>query len=216
MKTAATPQKLKRKRTDGSQPSFPLFRQPSFARQIGAVASPSAPEKKNIDTNNTLVGGATSTWSQVFLINPIPQGASSNQRIGRRCTLTSMLIRWNLSGASAGLARLLVIYDHAPNGALPLITDILTLNLFNAPMNLINNDRFMVLHDEIAISPNAAAANTMAGKWNYKRQPLQNQWTNAATGTIADITTGAVYFIACAPGVIVGVDFVARVRFTDL
>lgn len=189
---------------------------PSFARQIGAVASSTAPEKKNFDLAGTLTGAGAGQWSPVTLINGIAQGNTANTRIGRRLTLTSMTVRWTTTGAFSGTGRWMIIYDHAPNGALPLITDILTVDTVNGFMNLINNDRFMVIHDEYINNFNTAGAATMCGKWNYNRQPLQNQWTNAATGTIADITTGAVYILACSPNVITGVVFGSRIRFTDM
>lgn len=197
--------------TTVEQRPFKRPRQQSFAKQIGAVASDTAPEKKNVDGAGTLTGAAAGTWSPVTLVNGIAQGATANTRIGRRVTIKSMLVRWH--SISVGVVRWMVVYDHAPNGALPAITDILTTDSFNGPMNLINNDRFMVLHDEVVNFTNGTSA---AGKWNYKRQPLQMQYTNAATGVIADITTGAIYMMAVHNTGTVAVVFSVRTRFTDL
>jgi len=185
----------------------------SMARQIGAVAQPMTPEKKNFDLSASIQGAAATTWSAVTLINGIAQGATANTRIGRRLTLKSVQYRASFA-LSVGPVRVLVVYDHAPNGALPAITDIVTVNDFQAPMNLINNDRFMVLHDNI-LHP-AAVDVALGEKWFKKLNPnLQNQWTNAATGTIADITTGAIY-IATVSTTQVAMTFTTRVRFTDL
>lgn len=194
----------------------PLKRSRSFANQIGAVASVSAPEKKNVDGGGpgTLTGAAANTWSAVTLVNGITQGATANTRVGRRVTLISFLMRWAVSNTNAP-TRIMIVYDHAPNGALPAITDILTFDGFTAVNNLINNDRFIVLHDEIV---NLLQSSTIfGGKTFIKRQPLQMQYTNAATGTIADITTGAVYIMACSiSGVAANVQYTFRTRFTDL
>jgi len=194
----------------------PLKRSRSFANQIGAVASVSAPEKKNVDGGGpgTLTGGAANTWSAVTLVNGITQGATANTRVGRRVTLISFLMRWAVSNTNSP-TRIMIVYDHAPNGALPAITDILTFDGFTAVNNLINNDRFIVLHDEIV---NLQSPSTIVGgKTFIKRQPLQMQYTNAATGTIADITTGAVYIMACSiSGVAANVQYTFRTRFTDL
>lgn len=194
--------------------------QPSFARQIGAVAAPSAPERKNIDVTTTITGGAAGIWSAVTLLNQIAQGATANQRIGRRVVLKSLLLRYNLAPSSTNnYGRVLVVYDHAPNGALPVITDILTVDQINGPNNLINNDRFMVLHDEYLCNPASINAR-ICGKWYLKLGPggvgLQNQWTNATTGTIADITTGAIYIMTCDPSSTNSLAFTARIRFTDM
>lgn len=194
----------------------PFKRSRSFANQIGAVASINQPEKKNVDGGGpgTLTGAAANTWSPVTLVNGIAQGATANTRIGRRVTLVSFLMRWAVTN-TAGSTRLMIVYDHAPNGALPAITDILTLDAFTGVNNLINNDRFMVLSDEI-INLNVASA-YMGGKTFIKRQALQMQYTNAATGTIADITTGAVYIMACSiGGTAASVQYTFRTRFTDL
>lgn len=197
--------------TTVEQRPFKRPRQQSFAKQIGAVAFTGAPEKKNVDGAGTLSGAGAGQWSPVTLVNGIAQGATANTRIGRRVTLTSMLVRWSLA-SNVPQVRFLVIYDHAPNGALPAIADILTSDNYLAPMNLINNDRFMVLHDE---NINQMGGAGMAGKWVYKRQPLQMQYTNAATGVIADITTGAIYLLAANIGT-ASMVFSVRTRFTDL
>lgn len=185
-----------------------------FARQIGAVASSNAPEAKNLDQAMALNPAAAFQWSALTLLNPIPQGNNAVTRIGRRVTITKIVIRWRLGGV---YARFAVIYDHAPNGVLPAITDIFTINDVNGVNNLNNNDRFMILHDEYINSTNGQSSNadSMAGKWVYKGLPLQNQWTNAVTGTIADITTGAIYVAVATTSSSSIWTAYARVRYTD-
>jgi len=191
----------------------PPRRQPSFATQIGAVASKTAPEEKSLDQAFALTPTAAFQFSALQLLNPIPQGVSTAQRIGRRVVITKIVIRWRLVDA---YSRFMVVYDHAPNGSLPLITDILNINDVNGVNNLANNDRFMILHDEYICSTNTnAVGGTMAGKWIYKRQPLINQWATVATGTIADITTGAIYAIHAGPSTGAVLTCYARVRYTD-
>lgn len=189
-----------------------------FAAQIGAVASSTAPEKKNLDTSSTLTGAAASQFAPLNFLNGIARGASPNERIGRRIVLKSLLVRWQAPTSQAPF-RLLVVYDHAPNAALALITDVLTADAINNPMNLVNNDRFMVLHDEL-VNQNSSGQQCV-GKFYIKLGPkgvgLQCQWNGNATGTIADITTGAILFTACsASGGTVSIPFISRVRYTDL
>lgn len=207
----------KTKPQQSAQDVFPRkrIRTEPFARQIGAVAKPGAPEAKNLDQAMALAAvGAAYQWSALTLLNSIPQGNTAVTRIGRRVTITKLVIRWRFGGP---YCRFTVIYDHAPNGALPAITDIFVINDINGVNNLINNDRFMILHDEYIVSANgqSSSADSMAGKWVYKGPPLQNQWTNAATGTIADITTGAIYVAVATTSTASVWTAYARVRYTD-
>jgi len=183
-----------------------------FAHQIGAVAVAGAAEKKNLDIGPTALASAGTAWSAVTLVNGIAQGSTANTRIGRRVTLTKFFIRWNAT-ATAACSRFIVVYDHAPNGALPVITDILTVDSINGVNNLVNNDRFMILHDE-HINYQASGLPT-SGKWVYKGKPLQMVYTNAATGVIADINVGAIYVITCGTAATT-LNFLSRVRYTDM
>lgn len=190
--------------------SFKRPRQ-DFAKQIGAVASSTAAEQKNVDGSASLVS-ALAAWSAVTLVNGVAQGTTANTRIGRRLTITKVFLRWNCS-ATGAVSRFMVVYDHSPNGALPVITDILTLDQINGVNNLINNDRFMILHDEYVNYQ--ASGLPVAGKWVYKGKPLQMIYTNAATGGIADITVGSIYVICVGTGATT-LNFVSRVRYTDM
>lgn len=185
----------------------------TFARQIGAVASTTAPEKKNVDGSATITSAAATTWSAVTLVNGIAQGTTANTRIGRRVTISKLFVRWHVT-STASVARWMVVYDHAPNGSLPAITDILTVDSFIGVNNLINNDRFLILHDEIVNQQ--AASVPVGGKWIYKGQALQQQYTNAATATIADITTGAIYIMVVGSAASTALGFTFRTRYTDM
>lgn len=190
------------------------FKRPrtSFATQIGATGS-FAPEKKNVDGTPSLTSVGTA-WSALSLINSIAQGAGGTQRIARKVNMVSLLVRASLTTAATGNLRWMVVYDHAPQGALPAITDILVVDSINSPQNLNNNDRFMIIHDEL-INSNSGGTVIHVSKFFRKFNPgLQSVWTNAATGTIADVTTGAVY--VCAVGTAaVTLNAYTRIRFTD-
>ena len=57
-----------------------------------------------------------------ILINGIVQGAGNNQRIGNKVSLKALRMKGqiiNLATAVQTYARLLVVYDKQPNGALP-------------------------------------------------------------------------------------------------
>lgn len=197
-----------------------VFKKNNFAKQIGAVASATAPEQKNIDIGvSTLTPAAANQWSALTFLNQIAQGTTANQRVGRRLTITKLTIRWK---TLVTYGRLLVVYDHQSNGTAAAITDILTVNDINGVMNLINNDRFYVMHDEYINCSNNNSANQggMAGTFTWdsrkkRNSPLQNQWSNATTGGIADCTTGAIYIMWAADTTTSVLSFLSRIRYTD-
>jgi len=195
-----------------------------MARQIGATAGsgPVVAERKNIDASATLTSGLN-IWSAITLLNGIAQGTAVGQRIGRKTVLKSLLVRWQIS-TWQGVTRILVVYDHNPNGALPLIADILTnpgVLGINAPNNLGNSDRFLILKDfypgkDFSLTMGATAS---IGDSFFIKLPdggLQNQWTDATTGTIADVTTGAIYIMSVSISAASPVIFTSRIRYTDV
>lgn len=213
MDVSVRPKKTKKAQTPAVERPFKRPRQQSFAKQIGAVGSFS-PEKKNQDVTGAPASVGTA-WSALTLLNPIVQGTGVNGRIGRRLNMVAFHIRATVTTSSAaGNARWMVVYDHAPNGALPAITDILVVDNINSPTNLNNNDRFMILHDELINAP-GFSTQIIATKWFRKfPQGLQSIWTNAATGTIADITSGAVY-VMCVGSAATTFTFYSRIRYID-
>lgn len=208
----------------------------SLARQIGAAAPTRlAIEKKAVDVNSAPTIGNGATWSGPFLLNGISQGTGVQQRVGRKTTLKSLMMRWNCGdGASfQRIWRWALVYDREPQGALPVALDIFSLDSINGLNNLDNSDRFMILHDEYPVEKNGYIATfgggtagtvnpvNYAGK-HYVKFPgngLECTWSNAATGLIADCHTGALYIMfvtqASASGTMT-FNYNARTRFTDL
>jgi len=188
----------------------------SMARQIGAAGGDSRPELKDVAGLQALTSAAATTWSPLSFIAGIATGTSAGQRVGRKTLLKSLLVRWNTSYASANSARLMVVYDHSPNGVLPLITDILNINSLNGINNLDNSDRFIILKD-FYLNTQIPDGQLFKAESFFLKWPegLQQVWTAAGTGTIADCTTGALYIMACG-GVAVTVNTTTRVRYTDV
>lgn len=219
---------------DGSNAPFKKPRvsgQTRMAIALGAQA-PRFPyiEKKQKDSNATSVTIASlaATWSALTLLNGIASGVGPDGRLGRRLNMKSLMVRWihfpqTIAGSFIGDIRILVIYDRNPQGALPAITDILSVDSITGIMNLNNSDRFMVLIDDLPCQTQgrmgSAGSPTLAGKYHRKFN-LQSQYDESATGGIADITCGAIYFMWCASastGATNGttITFSSRVRYTD-
>jgi len=139
----------------------------------------------------------------ITLIATIAQGASVNQRIGKRAFYKSLLIRGIVVAGTAGTiadGAYLVIYDKRPTGALPAITDILTAVSPHAFMNDNNTGRFEVIRrKDFNILGNSVTPSTGQESCNVDeyiklvRRPIT--FESAGTGAIGDIDSGALYFI---------------------
>lgn len=201
----------------------------SFSRQIGAAAPyRPAPEKKNIDIGTALLSlsRVLGTW-QINLINGITQGTTANQRVGRKITLESVMVRfYAIASTGNGIApniRWMLVYDREPDGSVPLpAPTILTEDSINGVNNIVEGDRFMILHDEYQQRADSGCSTyEPAGKFFKKfSPPLEMTYDNVATGTIADISKGALYIMACtiadAHATATQFRYLSRVRYTDV
>lgn len=134
-------------------------------RQAFNVPSGRIGEVKAVDITNGTVN--LNTTMAIAILNPIQQGSGPSNRIGRRCKMTSLLLRGGLLVLRDGQAvieqlRILVIYDRQPAvangvGTLPTISDILqTVDQAGTAAaggafgfnNLNNSRRFLTLMDK--------------------------------------------------------------------
>lgn len=183
-------------------------------------------ELKTIDTegyNNTTSTGA------VYLLSGVAQGTDYTNRIGRKISMKSLLIRFSLNpnagqtSAVGDFVRILIVYDSQSNGSAPGVTDILQTANYLSPMNLNNRDRFKVLHERlIPMNPTVYTTGALTGgnPQNksyeiYKRMFLDEVFSNT-TNLISSITSGSVYLlIIAAAATATGLGYNSRIRFSD-
>jgi len=185
-------------------PSIPLGR---FRRTQSR--SISAPERKAVDTS---MAGALNfdTNSAVGLcmplLNIIPTGSASNQRIGKRVTMRALQIRGRITAASATIASniaAMLVYIKTPNQAasLPAVTEILVSQSSSSLSNRDNASKFRVLRRwNWQITGNIttpATGNEIKDFDEYVRLPnLPALWTNASTaGSIGEFVEGALILL---------------------
>lgn len=143
---------------------------------------------------------------------PVP-GTGFNNRIGRKIHNRSIYIRGRVAlqsamgpvaatQSSAQLLRMIVFCDLQPNGAAPAVTDLLVTASPASQLNMDGRDRFRILKDKIyAMDPYTAGAAYADAAWNrtmytvkvYKKINIETIFNAGAAGTIADITSGAIY-----------------------
>jgi hypothetical protein len=175
-------------------------------------------EKKFIENVQAVANLAT---AGIFLVNGVIIGNDFNNRVGREIKMKSLYMR--LSAANLvdqeSTLRIMLVYDKQPNGVGPAITDILTSADVNAPNNLNNRERFIVITDKVRTCSTAAQRSF----WIKKYKPLNTSTQYSGSGaTIASIATGAMYLILIpqvtstgAPSANYSVGYQVRVRFTD-
>jgi len=150
-------------------------------------------------------------------------GSDFNNRIGRKCVLKSVYLKWRCfpnyieepqaavyNAAFAfpqTMVRVLLVWDTNPNGVIPTIEDILQQTQTNVPdpfsfINMNNRDRFRILLDKVhqftAIIKTAAGTTSIGANqtWNgkkFKKLNLETIFNSTSAGTIGDISSGALY-----------------------
>jgi len=178
------------------------FKPGALARAPGA-----SPDVGFVDLASAVY--ALNTTGSITLLATIAQGASVNQRIGKKILLKSIEGRGAVTSDSTttvAYGRVMIVYDKRPTGALPAITDILDTIHPNSFNNDTNSGRFLILKSQIFT---CAGNNTTAGQINdssvqdasfylkLTKKDLRMVFKAAATGAIGDIEMGALYLITC-------------------
>lgn len=165
------------------------------------VASRSANEPGYVDLASASY--AMDTTGSITLLNTVPQGAGTSQRVGKRIQLKSLQCRGSMLANAAVTSTdvaMLIVYDKRPTGALPAITDILVSVSATSFNNDNNSGRFRILKRVDAILTGSAANNyttdsAMNNDWFLPLKGLPQVFKSAGTGAIADIDEGALYLV---------------------
>lgn len=170
---------------------------------------------------------ALDTTGSITLIATVPQGASVQQRVGKKIVWKGMQIRGAAGANSAGVyndCAWLVVYDRRPTGSLPAITDILDTATAYSMNNDANSGRFKILKrvDFSLVGPlTEVTDSTYQSMDSYlPLKGLPCTYKAAGTGAIADIEEGALYLVTVGSNV-AGTTAAAfnvgiRTRFVDI
>ena len=171
------------------------------------------------------VAGAepTTAFAGITELNDILQGAGAYQRIGQKLTMKSVAFKCSLELGGTppvmGNGRIMLVYDRQPNGAFPSISDLLSINVSTAPiftsgLNMSKKSRFSILCDKY-IDLDTDALGTASVVLFRNNINLETEYS-ATAGTIADITTGALFLIAFGTYTNFAMkNATARIRFYD-
>ncbi len=173
-------------------------------------------EFKSIDI---AASGTVSTTAGFVLLNGTAPGDDFDTRDGRVIRMKSIQITLTYfinSNATLTFIRILVFIDKQPNEATPTITQLLDTSSIVSFRNLDFRKRFIILKDDI-VAMTIQGANRL-GSWKYYKQiDAKTQYDADTTGTIADITTNAIFLmLVSSEGTnLPNVTRVSRVRFID-
>lgn len=179
-------------------------------------------EKKNIDKDTSTLIVFNQTTAVKTLLNGVAYGNTATTHVGRQMNMCSLTYRFvgHLAATTTGAAalRLLIVYDKQPNGALAAVTDILVGDAIEAPMNLFNNKRFIVLVDEEIECLGVQGPQAFQRK-GHRKLNLPTEFNANSNGDITDINTGAVIALTYQSGGLLvaspATQLFTRIRFLD-
>lgn len=235
---------VSKKRSRSGTPSF--RKRAKVVPRVPASLQMRRPEKKGVDI--ALTSANFNTTGSFTLLNATVPGASEQNRIGRKISMKSLMIRgwvrYNQAGTTPGddLLRCIVVYDRQPNGATPVISDILqdtdqagtASSSITANINLSNADRFKILRDWFwavpqvvgiggAATQNGQITDCGAKEFSFKTfinlNGMETHYNAGTAGTIADISTGALFLVTygarASADAQYKLSFGSRVRYLD-
>lgn len=163
-------------------------------------------------------------------LNLIPQGVTESTRIGRKCTLKSIMLRGmvrlpNTSDPTktADQVRVIVYQDKQANGATAAVTDILESAHINSFRNLANSGRFRVLMErEVTVNCQAGAYDGTNDQFGQVEKDFKAMIKcnvplefDSTTGAITEIRSNNVGVLAVSQNGAALLSYYARVRYAD-
>lgn len=185
-----------------------------------------APRRVELKYDDGDLSGAISSTPAVVLLSTIAIGTDANQRIGRRIQYhnieVSWVWRWSANHGGPNHARFMIVFDSAPNGALPAYTDILHNSSVQTLVKADTRSRFTVLLDSMCTS----AVNDPVGTGNMSWENFRGHKLISLAGkhaqyigtdaTIASMEKGAIYLVTNSyQNNVDALDFTNRIQFSD-
>lgn len=176
-------------------------RMPKRARTKGSYSKPKMGEVGYVD----LAVGTYNcdTTGSIALLNTVPQGAGTSQRVGKKIKLKSLQMRGGMANNSTAVTSnpaYMIVYDKRPTGTLPAITDILDTAHSASFLNDNNTARFQILKrvDQMMTGNPSSFFNQTSVKNADRFINLRGKiqvFNNVGTGAIGDIDQGALYLV---------------------
>lgn len=146
---------------------------------------------------------ACDTTGTITLLATVPQGASVNQRVGKKAVWKSIQTKGQVSAGSTAVTpegTAIIVYDKRPTGSLPAITDVLVTANSRSFNNDANAGRFKIVRRfDWNLIGNTTSPATGMEAFQFDEYIKMNEmpvvFKAAGTGAINDIEEGALYLI---------------------
>lgn len=206
------------------------FRNPKIGRIVRDVCylkSVINVEKKYKDTVSAGTAFPSATGGTMVLLNGMQTGDTATTREGQSMRMKYLYVEGFVvlnSPATQDITRVAVVLDRQPNASaanFASVWDVTTASAANALRNMDNPDRFLVLKD-IRMTLSSAGQNIKKFKLyipmgRLKQMDQRTKYTTGNAGTVADISTNALYlaFGADLTANFSTIDYNCRLRFVD-
>ncbi len=203
------------------------FRRPRAMTTSTTSRSSLDEELKFFDT--VVAGTALATTGVITSpsLNIIPQNTTESGRVGRKCIIKKLNIRFLLQFNSsttetAEVVRVIVVLDRQANGATFAITDVLELASEGSFNNLSNKSRFLILFDRYEAINKTVDVGTNVNQHvqaftMFKNVNIPIEWDNSVTtGALTSIRSNNIaVFALTLNSTQISLGYTARVRFID-
>ncbi len=197
------------------------------------IARPGELKFHDVDFDDAVIASA-GTVGAAGTINIIPQGVTEIQRIGRKCTVTKIGWRYQVTipevvdaatPPAGDSVRVILYRDSQANGATIAVLDLLETANFQSFFNLANQRRFHVLMDRthvinlrtITSTQNADTFDSPAIQQNYtffKDCSIALEFS-AAAGALTELTSNNINVLLISASGAAGLNSKFRLRFSD-
>ncbi len=184
----------------------------------------------DVDLDDAVVAA---TGTVTATVNIIAQGTTESERIGRKCTLKSILWKYQVNipevdgagdPAAGDATRIIMFMDKQANGATAAVTDVLESADFQSFRNLANSGRFQILLDKLVTLNYATAASLAGGTIDqsnvqrngsfYKKCNIPIEFSGV-TGAIGEIRSNNIGVLLISDAGLSGFASKIRLRFSD-
>lgn len=177
------------------------------------------PEVKTLDS---VITGSVSNVGTSFYLSGMAQGIGSGQRIGIRETIKSLQLQFtferNNSSVPADTILMLLYVAKFPNGAAPVASDLLAVDINPLSMaNPVTVRQFRILKKWIITFADDESGKTITHRKYFKRMMLRQSHVGASAG-VGDLNNNGLFIFMMSLSVTnhPQVDWFSRVRYTDV
>lgn len=145
---------------------------------------------------DTSANSAISTSPNFQLLNGLARGDDSTDRDGRQVRIKSLQSNFLFTqhaSATSTIVRCIFFIDKDANGATPNMTDVFEAATINAPRELDNRKRFVILKDWTVTL--TSSGQTIKRQKVFKNLDMKTVYDDSTAGDITDISSNSLFLL---------------------